>query len=99
VAHNGQVALRILGVEPPDPTVVLPDLVILDIMMPVMDGYAAAVAIRNNPRTAGLNLLVITAKGDMRQVFEAIPSVVGFFPKPFAPSSLREIVAKLVLGK
>ena len=99
VAYNGKTALEILGVEPPDPTVALPDLVILDVVMPIMDGYAAAVAIGNNPRTAGLSLLVVTTKGDMRHIFEAIPSVVGFFQKPFDPRSLREVVAKLVAGK
>jgi CheY-like chemotaxis protein len=95
-AYNGQAALQALGVEPQDPAVALPDLVILDVMMPIMDGYTAAVAIRNHPRTADLHLLVITAKGDMRQLFEAIPTVVGFFEKPFDPKRLREIIAQVV---
>ena len=75
------------------------DLVILDVMMPIMDGYTAAIAIRNCPRTASLPILVVTAKSDMRHLFEAIPSVAGFFEKPFDPKALREAVAKAAAGK
>jgi two-component system alkaline phosphatase synthesis response regulator PhoP len=96
---NGQEALRVLGVDPADESAALPDLVILDVMMPIMDGYTAAIAIRNNPRTAALPILVVTAKGDMRHLFEAIPSVAGFFEKPFDPKDLREVIAKVSAGK
>jgi CheY-like chemotaxis protein len=96
---NGQEALRVLGVDPADESAVLPDLVILDVMMPVMDGYTAAIAIRNFPRTEALPLLVVTAKGDMRHLFGAIPSVAGFFEKPFDPKDLREAVSKVAAGQ
>jgi CheY-like chemotaxis protein len=95
-AGNGAEALRLLGVMPADEAAALPDIVIMDVMMPVMDGYTATVAITNHPRTASLPILVVTAKGDMRHLFEAIPSVVGFFEKPFDPRELREIIAKFV---
>jgi len=93
-AGNGQEALQALGVAPPDAAVVLPDVVILDVMMPIMDGYAAAMAMRDSPRTASLPILVVTAKGDMRRRFEMLPAVAGFFEKPFDPKQLREAVAK-----
>ncbi|MBI5238908.1 MAG: response regulator [Elusimicrobia bacterium] len=96
---NGQEALRVLGVDPVDGSAVLPDLLVLDVMMPIMDGYTAAVAIKNCPRTAALPLLVVTAKGDVRHLFEAIPSVAGFFEKPFDPKDLREAVSKIAAGK
>ena len=98
-AVNGQEALRALGVDPADDSSALPDLVILDVMMPIMDGYTAAIAIRNCPRTASLPILVVTAKSDMRHLFEAIPSVAGFFEKPFDPKALREAVTKAAAGK
>ena len=96
---NGQEALRVLGVDPSDEAAALPDIVILDVMMPIMDGYTAAIAIRNNPRTEALPILVVTAKGDMRHLFQAIPSVAGFFEKPFDPKDLREVVSKVSAGK
>ena len=98
-ACNGQEALRVLGVQPPDPAAPLPDLVILDVMMPIMDGYTAALSLKDDPRTAALPLLVVTAKGDMRHLFEALPAVTGFFEKPFDPMNLREVIAKVVAGK
>ena len=96
---NGQEALRVLGVDPLDEAAALPDIVVLDVMMPIMDGYTAAVAIRNCPRTASLPILVVTAKGDMRHLFEAMPSVAGFFEKPFDPKDLRAAIAKITAGK
>jgi len=96
---NGQEALRVLGVDPLDEAAALPDIVVLDVMMPIMDGYTAAVAIRNYPRTASLPILVVTAKGDMRHLFEAIPSVAGFFEKPFDPKDLRAAITKVTAGK
>jgi CheY-like chemotaxis protein len=98
-AHNGAEALAALGVEPRDEGKPLPDLVLLDIMMPVMDGVEAAKRLQEDPRTAKLPILVVTAKGDMRRLFDSMPAVAGFFPKPFDPQTLRETVARVVAAK
>jgi two-component system alkaline phosphatase synthesis response regulator PhoP len=98
-AGNGQEALRVLGVDPSNETAALPDIVILDVMMPIMDGYTAAVAIKNCPRTASVPILVVTAKGDMRRLFEDVPSVAGFFEKPFDPKQLREAITRITAEK
>jgi CheY-like chemotaxis protein len=98
-AHNGLEALERLGVEPADPSKPLPDLVLLDIMMPLMDGHAAARRLQEDPRTAKLPILVVTAKGDMRHLFDSMPAVAGFFPKPFDPQTLRETVARVAAGR
>lgn len=93
-AHNGLEALGVLGVTPENPSAELPDAVLLDVMMPVMDGLAAARAMAAHPRASKVPILVITAKGDMRGLFEAMPQVAGFFQKPFDPKQLREAVAR-----
>jgi CheY-like chemotaxis protein len=98
-AHNGLEALAALGVRPDDPAVPLPDVVLLDVMMPLMDGLAAAEAMRDHPRASKVAILVVTAKGDLRKLFEAMPQVVGFFQKPFDPGQLREAVARAVAPK
>jgi CheY-like chemotaxis protein len=98
-AGNGAEALARLGVDPDDATKPLPDLILLDVMMPVMDGLAAATAMRDHPRASKVPILVVTAKGDLRALFEAMPQVAGFFQKPFDPSSLREAVLKAVAPK
>jgi CheY-like chemotaxis protein len=96
---NGVEAVAALGIDPPDEKAALPDLVILDIMMPVMDGYTVSLMMKDNPRTKNIPILIVTAKSDMANAFEAMPSVAGFFIKPFDPKTLREAVAKLVAPK
>lgn len=98
-AGNGVEAVKVLGIDPANPNAVMPDLVILDIMMPIMDGHTVAVMMQDDPRTKALPILIVTAKSDMQPIFEAMTSVAGFFRKPFDPKTLRETVAKLVAPK
>lgn len=95
-ASNGKIALERLGVAPDDANAPLPDLVLLDVMMPVLDGMGVAKAMKDHPRAGKVPILVVTAKGDMRPLFEAMPQVAGFFQKPFDPAGLREAVKKVV---
>jgi len=97
-AHHGLEALAALGVQPENPGADLPDLVLLDVMMPVMDGLATAQAMSRSPRASKVPILVVTAKGDLRPLFEALPQVAGFFQKPFDPKQLRESVARVTGG-
>ncbi len=96
-AHNGQEALAALGVAPDDASADLPAVMVLDVMMPVMDGLATAREMSKHPRASKIPILVVTAKGDMRPLFEAMPQVAGFFQKPFDPKSLRDAVARLAV--
>ena len=93
-AHHGLEALAALGVTPENADADLPDVVLLDVMMPVMDGLAAARAMSVHARASKVPILVVTAKGDLRQLFEAMPQVAGFFQKPFDPRLLRDAVAR-----
>lgn len=93
-AGNGREALARLGVDPETPAPALPDLILLDVMMPLLDGIGVAAAMREHPRAAKVPILIITAKGDLRPLFEAMPQVAGFFQKPFTPAGLREAVTR-----
>ena len=95
-AANGAEALARLGVSPDDASAELPDLILLDVMMPVLDGFGVAAALKDHPRAGKVPILIVTAKGDMRPLFEAMPQVAGFFQKPFTPAGLREAVARAV---
>ncbi len=92
-AHDGAEALAKAGVEPRDETAVVPDLVILDVMMPVMDGYAVCSRLHEDPRTRATPVIVLTAKGDTKDLFNATPNVAAHIEKPFDPKALRELVA------
>ena len=100
-ANNGQVALEKLGLDPSGvSTAALPDLMILDIMMPVMDGYMLNIRLQNDPRTRGIPILVLTAKGQkMRDLFEMAPNVAAYVQKPFDPKMLRELIAGILSSR
>ncbi|MCZ7551662.1 MAG: hypothetical protein B6D39_04180 [Anaerolineae bacterium UTCFX2] len=54
-AHNGQSALALARQEPPD-------LILLDLMMPEMDGFSVLDALKDDPTTATVPVIVVTAK-------------------------------------
>lgn len=98
-AGNGVEALERLGVEPASDNRV-PDLIILDIMMPVMDGYALNMRLQKEDKTKNIPILVLTAKGQkMRELFELAPNVAAYVQKPFDPKMLRELIASILTGK
>ncbi len=99
-AANGELALKHFGIEPVDSNVVLPDIVILDIMMPVMDGYALNAKLQADPRTAKIPIVILTAKGQkMRELFEMAPNVAAYVQKPFNPKVLKDLIVNLLAGK
>ena len=99
-ASNGHVALERLGVEPPLQDAPQPDLIILDIMMPVMDGYTLNTRLQREDRTRSIPILVLTAKGQkMRDLFEMAPNVAAYVQKPFDPRMLRELIVSIISGK
>lgn len=77
-----------------------PDLVMLDWMMPVMDGPAVFRAIRERAETRDLPVVFITAKASQRELDELVAlGAVGTISKPFSPKDLpdqlRALWAKL----
>ncbi len=99
-AGNGQIALERLGIEPPRAELPLPDLIVLDIMMPVMDGYQLNMRLQSEPRAKDIPILVLTAKGQkMRDLFEMAPNVAAYVQKPFDPKMLRELIAGILASR
>jgi len=68
-----------------------PDLIVLDIMMPQMDGYEALNKIKDNDELARIPILVITAR--TIKIYEKISKGLGavdHITKPFSPDELIE---------
>lgn len=99
-AFDGGQALKALGIEPEVrlPKSELPDLIILDVMMPVVDGYTVSQRIGANPRTAAIPLVVLTAKGQMKDLFAMSRNVAAYLEKPFDPQKLRDMVGGILKG-
>lgn len=73
----------------------LPDLVLLDVMMPEMDGIETLARLRADPRTAGVPVVFVTAKVQLHEV-EAYRAhgAAGVIAKPFDPMRLADEIRK-----
>lgn len=82
-ATNGEEAVQIAAIE-------APDVILLDIAMPVLNGIDACRRLRELPTTANVPIIMLTAKGmveDRRAAKEA--GATRFITKPFSPLALR----------
>ncbi|MBI5242409.1 MAG: response regulator [Elusimicrobia bacterium] len=95
-SSSGSEALKKLGIRPEDASIEPPDLVVLDIMMPKLDGYLVGQLIRNHPRTRAIPILAVSALRELSRLFTATVEVQGFLHKPFAPDELIGCVAKIL---
>ena len=86
-ASSGIEALELLKTE-------MPDLILLDIMMPDMDGFEACKAIRENPRTTDIPVIMLSAVAE--QVRDSTIRVDDYMPKPFNPKDLIPKVKALL---
>lgn len=89
-ACDGQEALRILEEN-------LPELLLLDIGMPVMDGFAVIRRIRESPRLARLSVVAVTAyamRGDEERILNS--GFDGYLSKPVNASSLAKELDRLM---
>jgi len=91
-ASSGAEALDVLGEEQPD-------LVLLDIVMPGMDGYEVCRRIREDPATAFLPVIMITASGEEEKIRAIEAGADDFVNKPFDQAELLARVRSLVRVK
>ncbi len=76
----------------------LPDLVLLDIAMPRMDGYEVCKQIRNNPAAKDLPVVMISGKdGFFDKVRGKMAGSTGYVTKPFGPETLMKALETYLL--
>ncbi len=74
-----------------------PDLVFLDVMMPGMDGYDVCRALKGDPATAGIKIVVLTAFAQQSTMQQALAAGADdYMTKPFRPAQLVEKAVALL---
>lgn len=88
--RNGQTALATA-------VTATPQLIVLDVMMPGLDGLDALRRLKENPATQNIPVVVLSAKGHALTKVEAeLAGAAMFLPKPFSPNQLLSEVKKIL---
>jgi DNA-binding response OmpR family regulator len=75
----------------------LPDLLILDITMPKLDGLETLKRLKADPATAEIPVIMLTARAEDEDVFEGYGTGAQWYlTKPFEPGELRRVVRHLL---
>ena len=83
VARDGETALRLSSAEVP------PDLILLDVMMPGMDGYEVCARLKENPKTVDIPVIFITARSEIEDEQRGLDiGAVDYITKPISPPIL-----------
>ncbi|WP_428623189.1 response regulator transcription factor [Sedimenticola sp.] len=86
VAHDGEEGLRLIREE-------RPDLILLDIMMPKLDGFQVCETVRQDPALADIRIVMLTAKGrDAEKEKGLALGADAYITKPF---STRELISQV----
>ncbi len=91
VAYDGQEGLEAVAEEKPD-------LIVLDVMMPVMNGHEACAKLKADPATASIPIILLTAVADRvttstythRDMLES--EAEDYMPKPVEPAELLTLI-------
>jgi len=88
-AYDGKEALEVIAGQKPD-------MIILDVMMPQMDGFEVLKELRGNPETAEIPVIMLTAKAQDADVFRGWQAGVdSYLTKPFSPMELLTFVKRI----
>jgi serine phosphatase RsbU (regulator of sigma subunit) len=84
VATNGAKALALVKVAPP------PDLILLDVMMPEMDGYEVCIQLKADPETRDIPVIFLTGQTEIEDETRGFEvGAVDYIHKPFSPAVVK----------
>ncbi len=74
-----------------------PDLILLDLMMPMVDGWEVLKLLQSNPETEGIPVILLTAKGEVHdKMFALQQGAVDYITKPFVKRELLDRIAEII---
>ena len=89
-AETGEQAIKMAGLEQPD-------LIVLDLMLPGINGIEAAKVLKNDPRTCHIPVIMLTAKGEEADVVSGLEvGADDYVTKPFSPRILNARVKAVI---
>jgi CheY-like chemotaxis protein len=77
-----------------------PDVILLDVMMPRLDGYGACRKLKENPATREIPVIFLTAKAQHYEVKQGLEAgALGYLIKPFDPMTLYDQISELLANR
>lgn len=77
-----------------------PDIILLDVLMPNIDGFEICELLNKDPKTQGIPIIIISTLGGLPDIKRAYHlGVIGYFPKPFDMSKLAQEINKTLAFK
>ncbi len=74
-----------------------PDVILLDVMMPRLDGYQTCERLKANPETQNIPVIFLTAKAQQFEVKKGMATgALGYLTKPFDPMTLHDQIVTLL---
>jgi CheY-like chemotaxis protein len=90
VANDGQECLSLVQTANPD-------LILLDVMMPKLDGFATCQALKQDPAANRIPVIFLTAKAQSKDIQKGLEAgAIGYLTKPFDPITLCQRILSML---
>jgi CheY-like chemotaxis protein len=87
VAHDAREALKIIPLQ-------RPDLIMVDLMMPWVDGLSLALTLRHDPDTRGVPLIAMSASDSALKLADRVGDFDAYIAKPFENDALVALIER-----
>jgi DNA-binding response OmpR family regulator len=90
MADDGLTGIEMAEAEPPD-------IILLDVMMPMVDGFEIFKRLKDNPKTRNIPIIFLTAKAQKKEIERGMElGAIGYIVKPFDAMKLGEEIEKFL---